>query len=386
MKVGIITFQLAWNCGAVLQCFALQEYLKGLGHEVQIINYKPDYKLYKYKKYCNPFLMAQKEVTSEQSFMENSKRFSKRFARTLLNYKSGSEHIRQWKGFGEFCEKYLNLTEEYHNIEELKANPPICDVYISGSDQLWNPKLTNNDLDRAYFLDFGSNQIKKLTYAISACELDYEKYASQMQGLIDNIDYLSLREKEGKTELEQLSKREVSICPDPTFLPNRHVYEKIQVSNVQNVHDYILVYALEDSNKNGNSFFDKVLYASKTLGKGILVICGPRNWPYPVTQIRGVTPEEFLYYIKNASYIISNSFHATVFSILYHKRFSTLGFKNRNTRMAELLKTLGLSSHMVETAEEIVESLREEINYIEVESRIAEMQTRGTRYLFEAMK
>ena len=222
MKVGIITFQLAWNCGAVLQCYALQEYLRKLGNEVVVINYRPAYKEYRYKKYGNPFVNAYKELQTS-----GTKSAAKKFARTVLNYRADSEHIRQWNGFKEFCEKYLNLTREYTNIDELRADPPPCELYISGSDQLWNPKLTNGRLDEVYFLNFGNENVRRITYAISACELNLNKYGSQLKELCCGLDALSLRETEGKEKLEFLLGKEISICPDPTFLLDTDVFKRI---------------------------------------------------------------------------------------------------------------------------------------------------------------
>ena len=303
MKIGIITFQLAWNCGAVLQCYAMQEFIKSKGHDVVVINYRPDYKKYRYVKYCNPFLTAKREIEGTKGFKEAVKRYINKFGRTILNFRSSSEHIRQYNGFQSFCQERLNLTREYSSVEQLMQYPPKCDIYISGSDQLWNPKLTNNELDPAYFLQFGAKTTKRITYAVSACEFNVAKDGESLRVLCAPLDHISLREHEGKEIIEELSGKKIEICPDPTFLPNRDVFDVLQPKNIVGKQDYILVYLLSDATDD-TSAFDIVKKIKEITDKEVFVISGPRHWPYEVTQIQGVLPEEFVYYIKNASFVV----------------------------------------------------------------------------------
>lgn len=190
-----------------VQCYALQQYLENIGNEVVVINYRPKYKKYRYEKYGNPFINAYKEFQ-----INGMKQAAKKFARTILNYRTGSEHLRQWNGFEDFSEKYLNLTHEYASIDELRKNPPACDLYISGSDQLWNPKLTNGQLDEAYFLNFGDKDVRRITYAISACELDLDRYRVQLVQLCSELEAISLREPEGKESLERLLEKKLAYA------------------------------------------------------------------------------------------------------------------------------------------------------------------------------
>lgn len=381
MKIGIITFQLAWNCGAVLQCYALQEYLNSLGHEAIVINYRPQYKEYRYQKYGNPFVNAAKELQTG-----GPKRAAKKFVRTILNYREGSEYLRQWNGFKYFCEKYLSLTKEYDSVEALRSDPPDCDLYISGSDQLWNPKLTNGKLDEAYFLNFGNENVRRITYAISACELNIDQYGCQLKELCRRLDVLSLREAEGKDKLEILTEKEINICPDPTFLVNTDVFKRIIADKQKPDKDYIVVYVLEDSSGDSSRLFLQVGKLKEHYQKEVLVITGPRNWPYPVTQIRGICPEEFLYYINNAFCVVSNSFHATVFSVLFQKQFVTMGFRNRSTRMLELLNNVGLQNRYYDDTKDIIAIMEEKIEYSKIEKKIEVLRNQGTRYLETALR
>lgn len=378
MKIGIITFQLAWNCGAVLQCYALQEYLKSLGHEVAVINYRPLYKKYRYTKYGNPFVNASKEFRTN-----GVKRAAKKFVRTILDYRQGSEHLRQWNGFTSFCWQYLNLTREYLSVDELRADPPICDLYISGSDQLWNPKLTNGQLDKAYFLDFGDHNTRRISYAISACELNLDRYGIELQNLCSGLDALSLREPDGKNLLEQLLGKAINICPDPTFLVEPAVFRNVIADRKKPEKEYIVVYALEDNAGGETDLIEPVWKLKEYYHKEVLVISGPHRWPFEVKQIRGICPEEFLDYIANAFCVINNSFHATVFSILFQKQFVTMGFKNRNTRMLTLLNQLDLQNRICDKNQDVVAVMEQIIEYERLENKIKKMQSAGTKYLGE---
>lgn len=380
MKIGIITFQLAWNCGAVLQCYALQTCIEELGYDVEVINYRPTYKEYRYKKYCNPFVQAKKEWETTAPIKTKALKASKKFVRTILNYRNDSEHINQWRGFSEFTGKYLHLTNVYSSIDELRENAPICDVYISGSDQLWNPKLTNNQLDQAYFLRFGAKETRRITYAISACELDLNEYGKKLKEYTKNIDFISLREKNYLQAYESTLGVQISICPDPTLLINSDAYTEFTKSVGADKKDYILVYALEDG-RGSVALFKYVDELRRHYKRKVLVICGPHKWPFPVEQIKGITPCEFVYYIKNAFCIVSNSFHATAFSVIYNKKFATLGFKNRSARMQELLDNLGLTDRMVTQDRDIISIMDKEIDYSDVEKRIKLQRKTGIDYL-----
>ncbi|MGN0470458.1 MAG: polysaccharide pyruvyl transferase family protein [Acutalibacteraceae bacterium] len=351
MKIGIITFQLAWNCGAVLQCAALQRMLESSGYEVCVINYCPKYKDYRYKKYQNPFLVALGAYKSNKqlSLIKRSIKAIKSAGRAILNYNPKSGRIKQKKDFAQFCENFLNLTREYKSLEELKADPPKCDVYISGSDQLWNPNLTNEKLDGAYFLDFGDDTIIKASYAVSACELDVQKNKESLEDLLENLDYISLREDEKKSELETLVSKNISICIDPTLLLDAEQYADMESDKVNIEEPYLLVYALDNPGSD-EPLFKTVKNLSEQRNLKIKVISGPHKWPYAIDGYQprdGISPQEFLSYIKNADVVVTNSFHATAFSIIYRKEFYVLTTQGRGARLVELLNKIGLEKQLL---------------------------------------
>ena len=108
---------------------------------------------------------------------------------------------------------------------------------------------------------------------------------------------------------------------------------------------------------------------------------GPHKWPFPVKQIRGICPEEFLFYINYAFCVVNNSFHATVFSILFQKQFVTMAFQNRSVRMLELLKKVGLQDRYCDRDQNTITIMEKKIEYNKVEDKINKMKIKGIDYI-----
>ena len=148
MKICTITCQNAANHGARLQCYALVHWLQKQGHEVEVIDYRPA-----------RFLDAKLWYWPGLSI--------KRWAKLFLCYPERKRNIERRKYFDDFSRKYIPLTKQvFYNIDELRKNPPVADLYIAGSDQIWNTTFPNGT-DPAYYLDFGSADIRRESFAAS---------------------------------------------------------------------------------------------------------------------------------------------------------------------------------------------------------------------------
>lgn len=385
MKIGIITFQMAWNCGAVLQCAALKKKLESMGHDVTVINYQPEYKAYRYCRYQNPITVAYK-TWSSCGYLNNKKRLvksAKSAVRVVLNWNPRSGRMKQKHDFEEFCRRNLNLSQRYSSIEELRANPPACDVYVSGSDQLWNPNLTNGELDPAYFLDFGEDAIIRATYAISACELDVFKNKKEIVKLTNRLDYISLREEEKRNELEEIINRKVEICIDPTLLLDAESYKEYELQEWKETEPYLLVYALDNPGSN-ETLFSAVKQLSEKKQLRIKVISGPHKWPYRIESYHprdGISPCEFLSYIKHADLVVTNSFHASTFSMIYHKNFYVVTTPGRSARVVELLGRMGLRDRILFGEKVLNEFECKPIQYRKVTDAVVNSRHLAEKYL-----
>lgn len=341
MKAGIITFHFAHNQGAVLQCCALKTYLEKLGHDACVIDYRPSYHAVKYAAVKNPF------VTAHNSWKKNFRKplvkrvvaAAKGFARGTVDTIKGKDAAMEAK-FAAFTDKNLNQTRRYSSLAALKKNPPQLDAYISGSDQLWNPELLDQSLDAAYFLDFGGDNVKKITYAISPKESYSEKEKAQIKELCASLDAVCIREE--NPCIAEVLDEPYTVCIDPTLLLNEEDYTPLESERLEK-EPYIFVYGFETS----DAINDAVRIISEELGAKVINGSPERiKLTTDCKRVRNFSPDEFLSYIKHAEFVVTSSFHGTAFSLIYKKQFAVVPHTTRGKRMTELLGKLGLESRL----------------------------------------
>lgn len=341
MKIGIITFHFAHNQGAVLQCYALQTALSNLGHTPNVIDYRPAYHAAKYAARKNPFALAsnnRKKYKNSNLFKREYQAF-RGFCRGLMTYINPKDSLRE-KNFESFFNRHLLLTKRYSSLKKLQKNAPRFDAYVSGSDQLWNPELLDGDFDPAYFLCFGEKDVHRFTYAISLKQTYSTEHTAKLEALCKNIPVISAREH--NDTLDAITSGNYTVCIDPTLLLEKEAFAPLE-SEIGETEPYIFVYGFENS--------DDIQKAVKTVADqtGYHVINGSPDkikLDGNVKNVRNYAPDQFLTYIKNAAYVVTNSFHGTAFSIIYQKQFLTVPHTTRGKRMVELLHKIGLSDRL----------------------------------------
>lgn len=330
MKIKTITCHDVYNLGASLQAYALAAHLCSCGHEVEIIDYKPIYlRHYRLTGVQNP-------------------RFNKPFLREAYQIAKFPGRLydrltsRRKKVFDAFTAKYLPVTEKtYASNEALKAAPPEADVYIAGSDQIWNPVFQNGK-DPAFFLDFVPEGKKRIPYAASfAVEELSPEDQSRMKPWLEKLDAISVRESSGVALLAEMGFEAIQVV-DPVFLLSKEDWKNVALQ--PSSQDYILVYDF-DNNQNVKEIAQAI--AVKT-GKKIVSLF-PVDWANEVWDNLG--PREFIGAIQNAGIVLSNSFHATAFSLIFQKDFYVVErIEGINARMKDLVGDLGLSDRLICTA------------------------------------
>ncbi len=343
MKIGVMTFW--WsedNYGQLLQCYALQKYLRDLGHEAYLIRYHPDNDIVKDSliKKCYKALSPKKLYN---------------FAKNRINRKKLEiERKNNDRQFEVFRQKYIAQSKVfYSSLKELQANPPEADAYIVGSDQVWNfwsmPIEKCKNLIHTYFLDFGSGNTKRISYAASwgRTNLLNEEIA-EITPLLKRFDYVSVREKNG---IELCSKcnfdRAEWVC-DPTLLLSAETYRKIYCESEirRKEKKFLLLYMLG----NECDFDIKTAYefAAK---KNIEVVYVSGNDLTANSQKTFATIPEWLYLVDNAEYVITNSFHCGVFSTIFHKQFGIVPLTGTcagmNARLSSLFELTGIDERFV---------------------------------------
>ena len=332
MKIKTITCHDVYNYGATLQAYALMTYLEMKGHEVEIIDYKPPYLSTRF----NFFVTS--ERFEKRNFLIKSLCLIKHLPRRLFLYIGSCK-----KSFDSFNQKYLKLTSvRYHCFDELKKEPPIADVYIVGSDQVWNTAYKNGR-DPAFYLAFAPSKAKRISYAASFSTQEIlPEYKNFVKDKIELIDFVSVREQTGLNILNSLGiKRGVHVM-DPVFLHDQNFWSKLARRKVSD--KYILVYDFE-KNTQIEKFAKKM---AKKLGIKIYAVNNYFRTPYADVDCYDAGPRKFLSLIKNAEVVIGNSFHALSFSLIFEKEFFVFHRGHAiNSRMEDLLDLCGLRERLI---------------------------------------
>ena len=232
MKICTITCHDVYNVGASLQAYALQTYLKSLGHDVKIIDYKPDYLSKHFRldiignpKYDKPFV---------------------REAYLLAKLPGRLRILPRKRAFDGFTSKHLELTRRYASNEELKANPPEADVFLAGSDQIWNP-LFPNGKDPAFYLDFVQEGIRASYAASFAVDEFPQELRDVTAKYLAKLDYIAVREKSGLAVLDSMGIHNAETVLDPVFLLDSAHWRSIAKSPAHIDKPYLLVYDFDNS-------------------------------------------------------------------------------------------------------------------------------------------
>ena len=365
MKIKTITCHDVYNLGASLQAYALQKYLQDAGHEVEIIDYKPNYLSGHFKlwgvynpKYDKPFI--------KQLYL-----LAKLPGRLLS--------LKRKESFDSFTKQYLCLTRRYHSNEELKANPPEADAYIAGSDQIWNTKFKNGQ-DPAFYLNFAPINRIKISYAASLSTNEIpEEYCSFMSKMIHNLDYVSVRESSSIKLIKALGRNDVVAVCDPVFLLPKEEWCHVSNDLGFNSEKYILIYDFDKS-----PIIDQIAKAIAIDKELSIYNVGPFKKKYAKKNFTYTGPIDFISLVRDASYIISNSFHATAFAIIFNKDFCVVKRTEAlNERLVSMLKDLQLDSRI---ASNYQSDLLDIINYDLINLNLNKVIDYSKMYLSNALK
>lgn len=361
--VGIITFHRAINYGAILQTYALHKTLDNLKVENQVIDY--------YCDFIEKFYIPKNHSAIKRKGQSKYKYLIKRI---LV---SGTVNKKR-KSFYKFGEKYLNLSKPYRTYEELKSANNDFSKFITGSDQVFSPTCAG--FDGAYFLTFANHD--KYSYAASfgGNQLPEDKKEEYGKRFSD-FNRFSVREAYGLDILKEYGKDGV-VSLDPTLLLDFEEWDKI-AEPIKN-DKYILIFNvnhpisdIDFAKKLGKEKGYKVLFISDSF----------LNKIDGVEKITAVSPGQFLSYIKNAEYVVTNSFHGTVFSIIFGKKFfvelnsSASGKTKRNHRAEGIMNILGISGREIINCKN--DHIEDEIDYKAVKETIKKERVNSIRYLKE---
>jgi hypothetical protein len=351
MKICTITCHDVYNHGASLQAYALMKYLRNCGNEVNIIDYKPNYLDNHYK------LLSIGNPKWEKNIITKTIYLTIKLPKRLLS-------MKRKVAFDTFTSKYLSITKErYTSNDDLKKNVPKAEAYICGSDQIWNT-LHQNGKDPAFYLDFVPDEKIKASYAASfATDTISEVIKPDLEKRIKRLDAVSVREKSGVSILKELNINNSVNVVDPVFLLDKQEWDEL--GNEEFKGEYVLIYDFD----NSQLIKEIALKLKKLKGYKIFSI-NPGRLGYADRYFKYVGPETFVSLVKNATYVISNSFHAAVFSIIYEKNFVIVNRNEPiNTRMRDLLDDLFLSERLINQSYDL-NNLLDNIEYRDTREKL----------------
>lgn len=338
MKIGILTFHDGINFGAFLQAYSLQQKIQSLGHEVKIINYKK-------------ISFALKEYVH----------FLKADWKLIRNYRK----IRKFKKIHE----NFNLTSFCTDLSKIGAK---FDVFVFGSDEVWNINNPGFGFDPSYF-GKGLSNCKLVSYAPSfGSTKPDDKKLHEIEKLLCKFDNISVRDYNSQSIVKQIVGSNPLLVPDPTFLMDQE-----QWLIAPNQKGYILVYATLLSKQNIEQI---KIYADKT-GKKLVAIGIYYDWCDE--NYIDIDPFEWIGYFKNASYVFTSMFHGTIYSILMRRQFTIFMDPYRIQKFSFLLKSLELENRISSNNKPFPEN--EVIDYSSKEKIIESFSKRGHDYLESAL-
>ncbi len=382
MKTGIVTFHFPFNAGAALQCYALSKTLESLGSEVKVIDYTPWYHWNRYAARKNPVYYAKKKLHDPaRNIVTRTYHGVKGFYDTVRSWKSGRVRIEREQKYAAFRKAYLHETRTYRTIGQLRTNPPKCDLYLAGSDQLWNTKLTDGKLDPAYALDFGPEGTRRATYAVGCYFSDPAAAQKTLEPLMHRLDAVSLRETRFlRPVMGAAGDRPVHIDVDPTLLLDAGAYEALLPKEPLCTEPFVVIYTMPGPAQKQVNEAAKLLEA-KT-GLHLIDVNGnPNAENCRIKDHRVCSPQEFLWYISHAEYVLTNSFHGTVFSVLFHKRFATILHKETGNRVSELLDKLGLTERYTNETAPAVDIVGRPVDWDRADAARKALAEESVRYL-----
>lgn len=352
-KIALLTIWHIENYGAELQTYATCKILNELGCDIEVIDYR---------------------LTDEAA----KPSYIKGLIRNILKFFTPN----YWH-FQKFWDKYIPSGIRYRKLIELRRNPPNADIYMVGSDQVWNPEITR-DAQLAYFLDFGDKYQTRISYAssfgISVWKND-QYLTEDVQRSLNNFSFLSCREETGVNLLSKVFNLEATNVLDPTLLLCD--YSEIARCNINK--PFVAYYPLSP-----NIEIKKLaLYISEQMNCSLVNINKKTSFR-ALTLFR--TPiRNWLGDIINAEFVITSSFHGLTMCLVHKKQFAIVATEElvlkRISRVTDLLERVGLKNRFFSSCSEVISSRvwEKKIDYVAVDKKIDAMKEKSFNYLKEAI-
>lgn len=399
MEIGILTY---WNSednyGQILQCYALQYFLKKQGYNAFLIKYSPTTHQTSIKK----LIVIIRKLVNNLTIKGIKYHFSKERAENKLIQEEEIKQILKNKGlnklreFDLFRNTYIkSYPTEYKSIEELKKRPPKVDILICGSDQIWHNSYSDSNTS-GWFLHFGDKKVLRIAYAASIGHKLADTDLKLFKKLLSPLDAISVREEQAKKYAIKVGYKNTSVVLDPTLLLNKEDYKFTNDNTSRpyiNTHTpYVFIYILNIRTPE-DLYYDKIDKYCKGYNYSIKVVTSsgycPAREVIPNSPNIYATIPEWLSLLERAECVITTSFHGMIFSLIMKKKFIVIPLKQEysasNERMEYLLSKLNLKDRIYNPSLSFSQQMENPIDWISVSDQIQILKDESIKFLLSSI-
>lgn len=379
-KIGICACYNSRNYGSMLQAYATQVVIENFGIDSEFI-------VYQKKKDISFLLKQMPRVFNKNLMFDKMMVLRKKLAINKHPDIKEKEKIREY-AFLRFKEKYYrHFSKEFYGYDMLREGAKNYSSIVVGSDQLWTPGgLATN----FYNLMFVPDDINKVSYATSFGVSEIPKYQyKRTKEFLTRIDHLSVRELKGAEIIKNLTGVNAKVVVDPTLLLTKEEWQQLIPEKIIEERPYIFCYFLGENSEH------RVIANDLKTKTDLQIVTTPHldsfvkgDIAFGDKQLFDIGPDDFMNLIRGARFILTDSFHGTVFSIIHKKKFITLnrfaeGTHSRNSRIDSLCDLLGL--HQRRYKENIYSQIMEDIDYESVNVKLTELRNDSISYLSDSL-
>lgn len=367
------------NYGTSLQAYAMLKKIQQLGYDVEVINYIKRLSIFEKIKWAiNAYRCGLLKISSKiNKKIKTNKDYQ-------ANIKIRTRAVDKYK-----AKKFLPLFKEYVGFQNLVQGAFNYDAVVVGSDQVWLPSGLPTKFCNLLFVD---DSIKKVAYASSFGVQEIPDFQKKDTGaFLDRFDSIGVREIRGKEIVESLSHKKAQIVADPTLLFSREEWEEeIKDSLINERSQYIFCYLISENEEA------RLKASELAKEKNLKIVCIRHLEKYrEIDETYGdeapynVDPNDFLKYIKDAEYVVTDSFHCTVFSHIFHKQFLTFyrtsnGKNSRNSRIDSLFSVLGTNKQHLYSIGGL-SGIDSDIDWKTVDSNLVKLRDSSMKFLKESL-
>ena len=329
-KCGIVTFHSSHNYGSVLQAYAMVRVMQKMGLDAELIDFR----------HPRTTDMYEWRLWSYKNWKWNLREL---VLRGLFSFGKKREQV-----FSDFIE---NVLKKSKRVKDKNDIPDIYDILVCGSDQIWNPKASGEN-DPIYYLGFGTTTCK-FSYAASSGSVRFgDENPELFKKYLQNLKSIGVRERFMQEYIKEELGLVSEINPDPTFLLNASEWSEIEKPYKGLPDNYLLIYTIKRPKETIN-FAHQV---AVSLNLPTVQICNDRDLNALMHKdvdyrLMNVSPQQFLWLFHHASFIVTNTFHGNMFSVIYRKNFVHYGTNSSDTRISTLHDEIRLKNKIVSSFE-----------------------------------